>query len=192
MARVKTFVNGGSLLPGDLNAMEDDYEFAFGGYKGTLTDASYRLDAVAAGTYILMGSGGDFGAGIASANALAGNGVQYADPTIFASGTRTTYYNLRCNAVTNATAPAVNFTVGLYPVTASAGVAATVSVTLGAVVVGSTTAFNAPGASTLGNGSSGDFAAPAAGNFAIAVLVSGAMAASSSIMVRARWFYRQV
>ena len=172
--------------------MEDDYEYAFGSYKGAHADVSYRFDAVAAATYVLLGNGGDSGTGIAAGAALAGNAALYLDPAIYAAGTRTTYYNIRCNAVTNATASAVNFTVGLYPVTASAGAAATVSVTLGTLVAGSTTAFNTPGAGALLNGASGDFAAPAAANFALAVVVSGAMAANSSVMVRARLFSRQV
>ena len=33
MARFKTFSNGGSVLPGDLNSIEDDHDIAFSSYK---------------------------------------------------------------------------------------------------------------------------------------------------------------
>ena len=193
MARVKTFVNGGSLLPGDLNSMEDDYEYAFSTYDFWVSRGVYRFDAPAAGTFLLpAGAITDAGTGLAASAAGAGSAVHYIDPGLETANTRTTYYNLSATALVNATAPTVTFTVGLYPVTAVAGAAATLSVTLGTVTAGSTVAFTSPALDSLNHGVSGDFAAPAAGFFALAVVVSGSAAASSSTLISVRLMTRQV
>jgi hypothetical protein len=60
MARVKTFTNGGSLLPSDLNAIEDDYEFAFSTYKD-IADRLGGLDRAAAGVYLWGKNGNPIG-----------------------------------------------------------------------------------------------------------------------------------
>jgi len=81
---------------------------------------------------------------------------------------------------TNATAPAITFTFGLYPITAVAGGASNLTYTAGAVVSGSTVAFASPGASSQNGSSSGDFAFPADGFYALGVVFSGTSAASSA------------
>lgn len=166
-----------------------DYGAAFSNYK-VMKEASHRFDAPVAGTFVL--GNGSTGTGVAASGATAGLSVFYIDPADFTAGTRTTKYRVRAGCLTNATAPTINYTVGLYPVTAVAGGAATVSITLGAVTAGSTVAFNAQGASTPAQGNSGDFTAPVAGYYALATVVSGTAAANSAAAVRARLQMRQV
>ena len=192
MARVKTFVNGGSLLPGDLNSMEDDYEFAFSTYK-ELRTGSGTASAPAAGTYVIPTDASSGGPGIAAVPVVATYAF-YFDPADRTANTRTTQYRLRAQVITNAVAPATNWTIGLYPVATwggASGSAPTV-LTLGTVVTGSTVAVNAPAATTASQGNSGDFTAPAAGWYVFGVVNSGAAAAGSSLVVTAALQARQV
>jgi hypothetical protein len=191
MARVKTFVNGGSLLPGDLNSIEDDYEASFATYKAFGSHSNYRLDAPGSGTFVIVSGGSGTGV-VAGSGATAGLGAFYLDPAWATSGTRSNFWRLQATCLVNNTAPTVNFTVGLYPVTSPAGGAATMTMTLGTVVTGSTCVFNTPGANSLTAMNSGDFAAPASGFFAFGVVVSSSSAANSAILVRAGLQYRQV
>lgn len=200
MARVKTFVNGGTVLPSDLNAAEDDYEVAFGTYK-SLREVSIRLDAPTSGTYVFVP--GYTGAGATPASAQGALAVHWLDPARYWSiattstvNPRTVYYNLGISVVTNNTAVGtVTFTSGLYAVTGTTGAgAAQAGVTLNASpVTGSTVVVTNPAASSPINGAwSGDFAAPAAGQYAIAVVVSSNAAANSSIALVAALTMRQV
>lgn len=149
-------------------------------YKRISPLAATRLDAPGAGTFVILAN-----AGVLAANAAAGYSVFYLDPAEYATGALATKYNLDCTVLVNATAPTVNFTAGLYPVTAVAGAAATLSITLGTVTSGSTALFTTPGATSLNHVNSTDFTAPAAGYFAIGCVVSGAAAANSSTLVGA-------
>jgi hypothetical protein len=115
-----------------------------------------------------------------------GSGVVYIDPADIAYGALTTKYRVQASCLTNATAPAITFTVGLYPVSAVAGGAGAVSITLGTVATGSTVVFTTPSSSTRSNGNSGDFAAPAAGYYALGVVASGSQAANSNAFISAR------
>lgn len=191
MARVKTFVNGGSLLPGDLNSIEDDYEFAFSSYHGLVGIAgSARFDSTSAGTFLLL-PGPNLGGVPASGN-TAGLCAVYFDPADFTANTRVNKLRIRASALVNNVAPAVTFTVGLYPITSPAGAAGSLSVTLGGVVAGSTVAFASPAVNSPNQLNSGDFTAPAAGYYALGVVVSGAAAASSGVGISARVQMRQV
>jgi hypothetical protein len=173
--------------------MEDDYEYAFSTYNFWQLRGGYRFDAPTAGTFLLpVGESAAGGTGLAITAAGAGLAVAYLDPGLATANTRTNYYNISASALVNATAPTVTFTVGLYPVSAVAGAAATLSVTLGTVVAGSTVAFASPALDTLSHATSGDFTAPAAGFYALAVVVSGSAAASSSVAIAARVMNRQV
>lgn len=137
-----------------------------------------RLDApVAQTTEMAEGSNGVF------TGSNGGNGVFYLDPADWGNG-RTANMRLRCLVITNATAPAANFTFGLYPVTALGGGAAAVNVTPGAVIAGSTALFTAPGATATLKADSGDFVCPAAGFYAIGLVISANAAANSSLSVR--------
>jgi hypothetical protein len=96
--------------------------------------------------------------------------------------------------VPNAVAPAVTFTAGLYPLSTFAGPAGagpTVA-TLGAVTTGSTAAVATPGALTRVTAVSGDFNIPAAGPYALGVVVSGSPAATSVSSLVATLSMRQV
>jgi hypothetical protein len=191
MARIKTFVNGGSLLPGDLNSIEDDYETTFAAYKAFGLRSNYRLDAPGSGTFVIVPGGNGTGV-VASSGATAGLGMFYVDPAWVTASTRSNYWRVQAGVLVNNTAPTVNFTVGLYPVSSPAGGAAAMTMTLGTVVTGSTCVFNTPGANSETAANSGDFAAGAAGWYCFGVVVSGASAANSAILCLASLQYRQV
>lgn len=71
----------------------------------------------------------------------------------------TTKLRLRAQASTAATAPAITFTFGLYPLT-SGGATTFQAYTLGTVVPGSTVAHVSPGTNGIVRGNSGDFTIP--------------------------------
>jgi hypothetical protein len=193
MARVKTFTNSGSLLPGDLNSIEDDYEFGYSTYKDHVIfdeRAWSFANSPVAGTFIL---GKDFansqGAGTPAGNAgaVASNFVFYLDPADRLVGARINKYRVRAQVIVNAVAPTTNWTVGLYPVTSFAGGSGNPPIinTLGAVITGSTIVFTAPALNTQTQSNSGDFNAPAAGFYVLAVVNSGSAAVGSATIVRA-------
>lgn len=185
MGRIKTFVNGGDFLPGDANNMEDDYEGAFA-FKKHLLAQSTRLDAPGTGTFLLGTT--STGAGVEHGGATAGLGAFYLNPADFEESSvnkRTVKLNLQATVITNAVAPGVTLTVGLYPVIASAGAEAAVSLTLGSVTSGSTAAFATPAKETLTQSASGLFVCPSAGFYVLGVVTSGSAAAKSSVAVRA-------
>jgi hypothetical protein len=137
--------------------------------------ARARLDALGAQTATLSETGqaspgGSFGA----------LGVFYLDPADWPTSGKV---RLRVVAVTNTTAPAATFTVGLYPVTTSGGGASAVTVTLGTAVT--TAAIPTPAASSQTTAVSGEIAVPAAGFYTLAVVIDTTMAANSSVMLRA-------
>jgi hypothetical protein len=139
-----------------------------------------RFDAATATTTTLTE-----GASGVPSGANGGNAVFYIDPAELAPSGPTPKLNLRLLLVTNAVAPACNFTVGLYPITAAGGAAANVAITLGTLVAGSAAALATPAASSPLTAASGDFDCPAAGFYAIALIISANMAASSSVALRA-------
>lgn len=193
MARLKTFADGGSLLSGDMNNIEDDYEYAFSTYKvvmrrnGAFPAASSTSQILA--TNAVLATAGTMTAAL-------GDTVHYMDPAWFnvtTPNTRTTKFNVRAFCMIGGTAPATTLTVGYYPVTFNAaGAAAFNTVTLGTVTSGSTVAFASPGTNTQNQGSSGDFTAPAAGWYALGVASSGSTAASSISTIFAFLEMRQV
>lgn len=83
---------------------------------------------------------------------------------------------------TNNTAPGVNFTIGLYPLSSPAGAAGT-AVTYTAGAATGTVVINAPAANTADKVTT-TFAFPAEGIFALQAIVSGTTAANSAIHVR--------
>lgn len=192
MARVKTFTNGGSLLPGDLNSMEDDYEFAFSTYKD-LVRRGGTASAPAAATYVLLYEGVTGGPLVVPARSDQAGPI-YIDPTDYTANTRSNKLRVRAGVINDAVAPAVNFTIGLYPVATWGGASGSVPTvaTLGAVVAGSTVAINTPAAAGPTIGNSGDFTAPAAGWYVLGVVVSGAAAAGSDMTFAATLQCRQV
>lgn len=96
---------------------------------------------------------------------------------------------LRVRAIisTNDVAPGCNFTFGLYPITrpASSGGAGNVIYTYGTVVTNSTTTFGTPAADLTSENNSSYFDLPTAGNYALGVVTSGTIAASSHVHLQA-------
>lgn len=196
MARIKTFTNGGSLLPGDLNSIQDDYEAAFSSYK-----IYRRVDGVsggasstfAAGTYMFVGSSGGVVLSAGAASALASSAF-YLDPADVAAAPRTAKLRLGAGVIVNGTAPATTMTFGLYPVATFGGASPNMPTvaTLGTVVAGSTVGFASPAASSSGQVNSGDFTYPSAGYYVIGIVNSGTSTANSVMAFSATLQYRQV
>lgn len=195
MARVKTFTNGGSLLPGDLNSIEDDFEFAFSTYKpvGYTARGGLMGNGQAANTFVL---------GPADTSALVSplpvnvhsQYAFYLDATDFTANTRANKLRVRAQLISAGAPGAITVTFGLYPVSTfgTTGAPGEPTITaLGAVVGGSTVAFATPGANTQLQGNSGDFSAPSPGWFVLAAVTSGAWAAQFSV-ARAEVQLRQV
>jgi hypothetical protein len=115
----------------------------------------------------------------------------YFDDADYAISGRTAKLRLRAQAYTNATAPTISYTVGLFPATAVAGGAGSLNTTLGTVVTGSTVAFTTPSASSMNQGNSGDFSLPADGHYALGVTLSGTSAANNvtiiAVQLQLRW-----
>lgn len=166
-----------------------DTEYAFSSYKRLYT-ARTRLDALAA-TSSGFNEGGtnSFGAAGGAFNAF------YLDPAEWSAGAgRTTKLRLGLGALVNAVAPGCDISIALVPVSAPAGAAATVSVTGGAAVTGSTASIAS--ASLTAGGSpraNADFDAPAAGWYALQFTVAApGMSANSSVAIRGALSVRQV
>lgn len=187
MARVKTFVNGGTVLPGDLNSIEDDYECAFGTYKH-----------IAWGNTQIGGSN-PAGVFLATPSILTGT-LLILDPALFwsdaaTSGTnpRTVYYKLGMVILTsNTPAGAVTFTAGLYSVTGTSGSTPTVAAS---PVTGSTVSVNGSGLVANSVSSvvySADFAAPTIGSYELCVATNATTAASSNTIPTIGLWARQV
>lgn len=137
---------------------------------------------IAASTRFAYNNGSTGTATITSGTALSTTEsaiMLYLDPADYALSGLTTKFRLSCALATNATAPAITFTFGLYPVTV-AGATNTLAVTLGTVVAGSTVAMVTPSASTVTPAVGTDFTPPAAGAYALGVVFSGAIAANAT------------
>lgn len=159
-------------------------DLSLSAYK-VITDRVGQITALAAGTYVmLVGS-------VVLATGSAGGAPFYFDPTWINAGSRTSKLRLALQAFANDVPSGSTFTAGFYPVTAVSGAAASIAVTLGAVVAGSTVALS-PGADGLLHGESADFTAPAAGFYAIGLVIAPSMAASSTVVLRSALQARQV
>lgn len=197
MARVKTFTNGGSLLPSDLDTIEDDYECAFGTYKviGHQTVLVGGSGPTLAGTYIYFNAYGSVGGGTTVAEL---GSCLYLDPARFwsdastaSANPRVPQYNVSISGFTNGTAAGtVTYTTGLYQVT---GVSAGALTLAGTPVTGSTVAITNPTANdVIAAAYSGDFAGPTAGMYTFAVVVSANAASASEVVLRAELQMRQI
>lgn len=144
---------------------------------------SAALNTGTAQTYLLMENSSTATPPGTTPSALA---VVYLDPADIAVSGLTTQYEVEAVLLTNATAPAINFTFGLYPVSAVAGGANANTITIGTVQAGSTVLFSAQALSTRGQASSGVFSAPVAGFYAVGVTLSGSMAANAQVAMTAR------
>jgi hypothetical protein len=97
----------------------------------------------------------------------------------------TTKLRVRSQVSTNATAPAITFTTGLYPLTVAGGSDGLV-ITAGTVTSGSTVAFATPDASTITSGASTVFTPPSDGAFAFAVVTNAQIANNAAAQVSAQ------
>jgi hypothetical protein len=173
----------------------DVAEPAFSTYKDLPWDRGGHLTGgTTAATYLL----GQYGTQASQPPAVVpvpANGyVFYLDPGDWLAGARQTKLRIRGWALTDATAPAVTFTIGLYPVATwggASGSAPTIA-TIGVAVSGSTAAIASPAASSQAPVTSTAFTAPAAGFYVIAVAVSGTSAANATVAVEGRLQMRQV
>lgn len=160
-------------------------------YKTIFTvDGGLGLDAVA-GTYLFQtGAAGAMSASpFTSSPITAYNPLFYFDDADYTVANKTLKLRLRAQVAANATAPAINFTFGLYPITVAGGADA-MTYTAGTVVPGSTAALTTPSASTITQGNSGDFAFPVDGAYAFAVVTSGTIANNSAVSCHAQLQYR--
>lgn len=157
MARVKTFTNGGSLLPSDLNSVQDDYELAFSSYR-TINDSRFVFaGGKPAGTYFANNGSDDFSSPFAF------------DPADHAAAPRTVKLRLRCSLLSSGTALAADITFALFPVTS---LSASPALTIGSAVSGSSVVFSAPSANSSLRSVGSDFTAPAAGTYVIGAVQS--------------------
>jgi hypothetical protein len=191
MARVKTFTNGGSLLPGDLNSIEDDYEFAFSTYKDIADFGWIHLDAPATGVYLWGKNGNPIGSTLPQpAYQLA---LFYFDPAYYLANARTTKLRVRLEAIGNAVGSGQSGLIATLAAVSTWGGAsgATPTVTaIGANVgnggqVGSTSSTPQQAVST-------DFSAPSAQWLVMTVNVVGSFVAGAYASARATLQMRQV
>jgi hypothetical protein len=170
-------------------------ETAFSTYKTVFGPVGDELGAVVTATYLLANASAQIGSVQAgSGSAVAKFYPFYFDPADWAASPRTTKLRVRAQVITNAVAPTVSYTTGLYPVATwggASGASPTVA-TISAVVTGSTVAITTPSANTANQGNSGDFTAPASGWYVLAVVPSGTAAANSLQNIEAYLQMRQV
>jgi hypothetical protein len=153
-------------------------------YKLVTLGSALIPASLAAGTYGLMPH---YNSVPSTASNSAGAVFRF-DPADFSVSGRTTMLRLTGVLETlTATAPAVNFTIQMYPVTAiAAGV-----LTLGASVLTSAT-ITVPAGNTISAFTGSDTAAPAAGFYILGVVTSGVTVAGSNEFVRGVLQVRQV
>lgn len=161
-------------------------------YRNLMVSKGILSRDAAAGTY-LLGTHVSFG-GVIDSMLTSGTGgitsidlipdLLRLDAADYAVTGKTTKLRIVAQVAANATAPAINFTFGLYPVTV-AGAADDVDFTYGTVTSGSTVAINTPSASTLTGSDGSDFDAPSTGAYGLGVVTSGGIANNSAVAVYA-------
>lgn len=184
MSRIKTFINAGRLFPKDLNSIQDDYESYFSSWKEVGFYGAYPFgQSVNSGTYFLyQGSPALFGTNPTASPVGGQTVVFYFDPSDYTSGTRTNKLRLSTSCLTNSNASLVDFTVGLYPVSASGGAAGASTITLGSVVPGTTCLFSSPIINSSKIVISSEITAPAAGFYALACVISANITDINSVV----------
>jgi hypothetical protein len=174
-------ITDGVVTYADLNSTVDQY------YKDALTGQAALVGGVAAATWVMTAIG-------PSAAAVQCNMayMKYLDPAAFPSGSRSAKLRMTASLVTNATAPAMTITAGLYPIASSLGGVNVVAFGLGTVVPGSTVAFASPGANSQSHGETADFAFPSAGHYVLGFVTSGAMPANACLTLASALQFRAV
>lgn len=192
MARVKTFINGGLVLPGDLNGIQDDYEGLFSGWKRAAIRWAPTVGGAAAATYALNDGGENAATPVPESGFThpgAYRSLIFVNPSWFPAGSRTVKARLVCALSVGSTAPGANFTFALQAPATYASGSPTYIATLSAAVSGSSVLFTAPGANTQPMQASAEFNMTA-NRYAITVAVSGA--AATPVIAFAELQYRQV
>lgn len=143
-----------------------------------------------ASTYV-MSSGGIMSSGqFGVASSIDYGGVViYIDPSDFPSiNGKTAKLRISTEYLGNDTAPTVNFTVGLHPITrpGTSGSNTQVFVTVGAAVSNSTYVFTAPASDAMSRGVSQEFSVPSAGYYVLGVSLSGTGALNSQAFFSSR------
>jgi hypothetical protein len=155
--------------------------------------AGVSNDATAA-TYIMTGDIGKYASGATlafAANEILAPPMVYFDDADYTVAGKTQKLRIRAHVLTNATAPAITFTVGLYPVTC-AGSADSFTFTLGTLVTGSGAAVASPSSSSVTTTAGTDFTIPADGGYALGVVTSGTIANNAAAVVYATLQTRHV
>lgn len=175
--------NNDAQLVTEFDARDDNYQTI-------LTGSGYSHTALVPGTYAVVPSVAVPPASGASSTAWTTCPMLYFAAADFATASKTQKLRLRAQVLTNATAPAITLTFGLYPITVAGG-AGTMAVTFGTVVSGSTVAHASPSASSITQGNSGDFTIPADGQYMVGVVYSGTLVTnallSQTFQLQTRW-----
>jgi hypothetical protein len=154
-------------------------------YRALLQSTAGVSNDATAATYIMSGDLGKYASGATlafAANEILAPPMIYFDDADFTVASKTQKLRIRAHVLTNATAPAITFTVGLYPVTC-AGSADSFTFTLGTLVTGSGAAVASPSASAVTAGAGTDFTIPADGGYALGVVTSGTIANNAAALV---------
>jgi hypothetical protein len=147
----------------------------------TVQAVNAQANALGAATYVLLYNSSTPQTAVGG---QAARGAFNLDPADFAVSGKTAKLRLAVAAYTNATASTSTFDLNLIPVTALAGGAGVTTVTFG-TPVSPTLTLTTPAASTMFREESDLVDFPVAGNYAIGLVITGAMAAGSSISITA-------
>ena len=151
-------------------------------YKRLLASSVTLNAATTANTYIV---GPDVANPISGTTDISAKGLPgvYLTSAAYAVPNLTQKLEAVVTILTNATAPAINFTPALYPVTVAGGSNQIVA-TLGTKVTGSNTTFTTPAASSITVQSpASDFSAPVDGFYVFGVVTSGTLATNAVVIV---------
>lgn len=146
----------------------------------TLLAASQKIASAGLNLYLIANTSGAV-INLENLGSAAPPYIYFASADYAVAG-KTQKLRVRAQVAVNATKPASKLTVGLYPFTVAGG-ASEIKLSLGTVVPGSTVAFNEPAASTVSQGSSGDFSIPSDGAYLLGFENSTNFAANSSVLV---------
>jgi hypothetical protein len=160
-----------------LEGLANGKEAAFSSYR-RLARMAGQIGSLAAGTYLMAHQVPGPNITVNTANATTHAHLLDLDPGLYTAGARVVKYNLKLDVITNAVAPAITYTAGLYPILTYGGASTQgpIIVTIGTVVAVSQAAVASPGAAARTAAASGDFTAPASGAYVIAVATSGTAA----------------
>lgn len=186
-ADLKTFVNGANLDATNLATSAKPVTL-LGQYR-TIAEALFQFDdADTSGSYYSTTA-----SAVKSGTSIVTTSPMFIalTPADYAVTGLTTQFRVKGALGTNATAPAINFTGALNPVTFS-GAADTIALTLGAAASGSTFTRSTPAASSAFVDASSDFSLSTAGVYTLAVGLSGTLAANSFVTINLRLEVRHV